>query len=68
MRQLVIAVIRAYQLALSPHLGGACRYYPSCSEYAIQVIGSDGAWRGSRRAVGRLLRCHPLASGGLDLP
>ena len=68
MRGLLIAAVRAYQVVLSPHLGGACRYYPSCSEYAIQVIRAEGARLGSQRALGRLLRCHPLAQGGLDLP
>ena len=68
MRGLLIAGIRAYQVVLSPHLGNACRYYPSCSEYAIEVIGLEGPWRGSRRAAARVLRCHPFARGGLDLP
>lgn len=68
MRWLLIAAIRAYQVALSPLLGGACRYYPSCSEYAVQAIRSDGAWRGARRTLARLARCHPFTAGGLDLP
>ncbi len=49
-------------------MGPSCRYYPSCSEYAIQVVARDGAWRGSVRALRRVLRCAPLMGGGLDLP
>ena len=64
----LIVLVRAYQLLLSPLLGGACRFQPSCSEYAIAVIHNDGPWRGSLRAAGRLLRCSPLQDGGLDLP
>lgn len=60
--------IRVYQLALSPFLGSACRFHPSCSEYARIAIERDGAWRGGLRAVRRLSRCHPLGGGGLDLP
>jgi putative membrane protein insertion efficiency factor len=64
----MIALVRAYQVLLSPLLGGACRFHPSCSEYTIAVIRRDGPWLGSRRAAGRLLRCTPLRAGGLDLP
>ena len=67
-RELLLLAVRAYQLLLSPVLGGACRFHPSCSEYAIAVIRQDGPWRGARRAAGRLLRCTPLQAGGLDLP
>jgi hypothetical protein len=64
----MIHVVRGYQLTLSPLLGGACRFHPSCSEYAVSVIERDGPWRGGRRAAGRVLRCRPLGPGGLDLP
>jgi len=64
----LIGSLRLYQRTLSPLLGSACRYYPSCSEYAIQVIARDGVWRGAWRALGRILRCGPLLGGGLDLP
>jgi putative membrane protein insertion efficiency factor len=65
----VIAAVRAYQVALSPVLGGRCRFYPSCSEYAIGAVARDGAWWGGLRALRRLGRCHPWSrSGGLDLP
>lgn len=61
-----LAVIRAYQLILSPVLGPACRYYPSCSEYAHQAITRYGVVKGTRLAVQRLLRCHPFHPGGVD--
>lgn len=61
-------VIRAYQRTLSPLLAPACRFYPSCSEYAVEVIREEGFLRGGLRALRRLARCHPLARGGLDLP
>jgi len=60
--------VRAYQITLSPLLGPACRFHPSCSSYALAVLERDGAWRGSRRALRRLARCHPWGAGGLDLP
>ena len=61
-------LIRAYQLVVSPWLGPACRFHPSCSEYARLAIERHGAWRGSLAALRRLGRCHPLGGGGLDLP
>jgi putative membrane protein insertion efficiency factor len=64
----VNALIRAYQTLVSPWLGPACRFHPSCSEYARIAIERDGAWRGGLRALRRLGRCHPFGGGGLDLP
>jgi putative membrane protein insertion efficiency factor len=66
--RLLVGLIRAYQLALSPAFGPACRFHPSCSSYAIAVIERDGPWRGGLRALRRLGRCHPWGDGGLDLP
>ncbi len=63
---LLLLLIRAYQLTLSPFIGRACRFYPSCSEYAHQAISRHGPARGSLFAVKRLLRCHPFHPGGLD--
>ncbi|RPJ73059.1 MAG: membrane protein insertion efficiency factor YidD [Desulfobacteraceae bacterium] len=59
-------VIRAYQLTLSPVLGPACRFYPSCSEYALQAISRHGPARGVLLGLKRVLRCHPFHAGGID--
>ena len=64
-RPLIFAV-RMYQVVLGPHLGGHCRYVPSCSEYAIAALRRRGALRGSWLALRRLLRCHPLGGAGID--
>jgi putative membrane protein insertion efficiency factor len=64
--KLLIALVRCYQLTLSPFVGGACRFLPSCSSYAIEAIRVHGAWRGSALALRRLSRCHPLARAGYD--
>jgi len=58
--------IRLYQLTLSPIFGGGCRFDPSCSVYALEAIDRHGAWRGSKLAGRRLLRCHPFGSAGYD--
>jgi putative membrane protein insertion efficiency factor len=65
-RTILIWVIRAYQFAISPMLGQTCRYYPSCSTYALQAIERHGVIKGSWLAVRRLARCHPWAPGGVD--
>lgn len=58
--------VRAYQLVGSAVLGGQCRFYPSCSAYAIEALSLHGAARGSLMAARRILRCHPWHEGGLD--
>jgi len=65
-RFLVIKLIRIYQLAISPLLGQHCRFYPSCSSYAIQAIETHGAIKGSWLAITRLSKCHPFHPGGVD--
>lgn len=65
-RTLLILAVRGYQLALSPILGGACRYYPSCSAYAIEALERHGALRGGWLALRRIGRCHPFRPGGFD--
>ena len=60
------ALIRAYQLVLAPVMGGQCRFYPTCSEYARQAVSRHGAVYGSCLASWRLLRCQPLCRGGID--
>jgi len=61
-----IGLIRAYQVTLSPFLGPACRFYPSCSEYAYQAVMRHGPLKGLHLAVKRILRCHPFHPGGVD--
>ena len=64
--RLAQALIRGYQLLLGPFMGGACRFEPSCSQYAMEAIATHGTWRGAMLAVKRLSRCHPLAAPGFD--
>lgn len=66
MQRLLQALIRGYQLLLSPILGSHCRFTPSCSQYATDAIGKYGAARGGWLAIRRILRCHPLCPGGFD--
>lgn len=66
MRHVLKILIRAYQLVLSPLLGPRCRFYPSCSHYAIEAIESRGALRGSWMSAKRICRCHPFNPGGFD--
>jgi len=66
MRALLIGAIRGYQLALSPLLGPRCRFYPSCSQYALEAIARFGVLRGGLAAARRLARCHPWHEGGYD--
>jgi uncharacterized protein len=61
-----VAPIRFYQLAISPWLASSCRYYPSCSQYALIAIERHGVLRGGWLAVRRLGRCHPWTPGGVD--
>ncbi|GHV85098.1 putative membrane protein insertion efficiency factor [Spirochaetia bacterium] len=65
-RKLVLLLIWFYQKAVSPYLRPSCRYYPSCSAYAYEAVQKYGAWKGSFLALKRILRCHPLHSGGYD--
>ena len=65
---LLITAVRMYQAVLSPLLGGACRYTPSCSEYFIEAVRKYGPLRGSWRGVKRILRCHPFGGSGPDPP
>ena len=61
-----IVVVRAYQLLLSPFAGGACRFHPSCSHYAVDALQTHGLARGIWLAAKRVSRCHPLGSAGFD--
>ncbi len=66
LRFLIVLPIRGYQRAFSPILGARCKYYPSCSEYAVQAIERFGILRGLVLAGWRLLRCNPWSHGGFD--
>lgn len=64
--RLLIGLIRAYQLLLSPFLPASCRYYPSCSAYGAEAIARHGALAGLWLTLRRILRCHPWGGMGLD--
>jgi putative membrane protein insertion efficiency factor len=66
MRKIIQLLIRAYQRVLSPLLGPRCRFYPSCSQYALEALEIHGLLSGSWLALRRLGRCHPLHPGGID--
>ena len=66
MKQTVQFVLRCYKRFISPMLPHACRFVPTCSEYAMEAIERHGVIRGSLLAAGRLLRCHPFARSGYD--
>jgi len=66
MNALLRALIRGYQLCVSPWLGPRCRFYPSCSHYALEAVRTHGSLQGSYLALRRLLRCHPWHPGGYD--
>ena len=66
MKKIFIGLIRFYQLFISSMLGPSCRFYPSCSQYAIEAIKIHGIFKGSFLAVHRVLRCRPGCEGGLD--
>ena len=66
-QRVLLAVIRGYQLTLSPFIGRQCRFYPTCSHYAQEAIHIHGAMRGSALAAKRLGKCHPFHEGGVDL-
>jgi putative membrane protein insertion efficiency factor len=64
--RVLIFFVRIYQYTLSPMLGQRCKYYPSCSNYAIDALREYGAIRGTGMAAWRLLRCNPFSNGGYD--
>jgi uncharacterized protein len=65
-RNLAVQILRGYKWAISPMLPPACRYVPSCSEYAMEAIDRFGFFRGGVLALWRLLHCHPFVRGGYD--
>ena len=66
MSKVLVALLRAYQLVVSPLFGPRCKYYPTCSSYAIEAVRTHGALRGAGMATWRVLRCNPFSNGGLD--
>ena len=66
MKKILIALIKFYQAAISPHLGANCKYIPTCSQYAIEAIEIHGIFKGSLMALGRIMRCNPFFKGGFD--
>lgn len=65
-KTIVLGMLRGYKWAISPLLPPACRFVPTCSEYAMEAVERHGALRGGMMAAWRLLRCHPLGKGGFD--
>ena len=68
MKRLLVGLISAYRYFLSPFLGPSCRFYPTCSNYALEAIETHGVWRGGWLTLRRLGRCHPFHPGGFDPP
>jgi len=66
-KKVLLILIRTYQYIISPLLGPSCRFYPTCSEYAIQAIMKYGPTKGLWLFLKRILRCHPFNPGGIDL-
>jgi len=66
MKTFLLLLLRAYQFGISPFLGRNCRFYPTCSNYAVEAVREHGAAKGSLLAARRLCKCHPWHSGGFD--
>lgn len=66
MKKILIYSIRMYQKYISPLKAPSCRFYPTCSEYAVQAILRYGVWKGVVKAIIRILKCHPFHPGGHD--
>jgi hypothetical protein len=66
MRPLAVLLIRIYQWTVSPLRGPSCRFYPSCSQYALEAVQRFGVLKGAALSVARLARCHPFHPGGFD--
>ena len=66
MKRVLLWLLRGYQYAISPLFGPSCRFYPTCSNYAMEAVREHGAAKGSLLAAKRLCKCHPWHPGGLD--
>ena len=65
-RNICVAILRVYRAVISPLYGDVCRYYPSCSQYALEAIQQHGAVKGIALGLWRIVRCNPWAKGGID--
>ena len=65
---LLVGLVRAYQVVISPHFPSSCRYTPTCSQYAVEALRTYGALRGLILSVHRIFRCHPWGGHGYDPP
>jgi putative membrane protein insertion efficiency factor len=65
-RNALVLLLKGYRAVISPLYGDVCRYYPSCSHYALQAVQHHGAVRGTWLSARRIIRCHPWAEGGID--
>lgn len=65
-KQILIILIKLYKLVISPLLPNSCRFYPTCSQYAIEAISKYGSRKGSWISIKRILKCHPFHPGGYD--
>jgi len=65
-KKILIVIIKAYKKVVSPLMPRVCRYYPSCSSYALEAISEHGAIKGSAMALWRIIRCNPFGAGGYD--
>lgn len=65
-KHLITIFIKFYQYCISPLFGKNCRFYPSCSEYALQAVKKYGSFKGTSLTVKRIIRCHPFNAGGFD--
>jgi len=63
---IAVTFVAAYRVMIRPFLVGSCKFYPTCSEYAVEAVTIHGLWRGGRLALGRILRCRPGTQGGID--
>ena len=66
MQAMLVALVKGYRMFLSPWLGSACRFEPTCSQYSLQALQTHGAAAGSYLTLARLGRCHPWCEGGHD--
>jgi uncharacterized protein len=66
MKKFVVSILRFYKKFISPALPGSCRFYPTCSEYAVTAVGKYGVLKGSIKSIYRIMRCNPFNKGGYD--